>query len=142
MNRTKALNKLESLFHNSGFNYLNVRGVINEIFDELERSPSLAKEKGKAEPPIKVGKSLPSSNAISIPTTAKARLEFYKDKMKVLESEGYNVKVHVTHVDLIHSEHHAMKYFPKSDRLQRCKDNKWIDGGFEYISNNLIYFKQ
>lgn len=62
--------------------------------------------------------------------------------VKSLIAKDYNIKSFTDFsYDLFHTSLGKMKYFPKSDKIQRCKTNDWRPNGLVFIINNLKYLK-
>lgn len=143
MTRQQALKGLEDLFK-TGFSYLDVRAYLNKVYDSLEKvqfdvTKNQAIERGnviKGSPIINTPSSKASNNS------GKNNLQPIHDKLHELINQGYHIsQINTYSYSLIHQKHGTLVYFPKSNKLQRTKDNSWLNDGFNLINNNLKYFK-
>lgn len=143
MTRQQALKGLEDLFK-TGFSYLDVRAYLNKVYDSLEKvhvdvTKNKAIERGnviKGSPIINTPSSKASNNL------SKNNLQPIHDKLHELIKQGYHIsQINTYSYSLIHQKHGILVYFPKSNKLQRTKDNSWLNDGFNLINNNLKYFK-
>lgn len=161
MNRKQALRKLDDMFK-VGFSYLNVRALLNEIYDSLENKQlttpvnklanNRAMERREVKPINKntintnIKSSLPPStapNQVNSETSkVKPSNQVIHDAMqKLIETDYRIVKLNNFSYNLYHIDHGYLNYYPKADRLHKIKSNTWLDNGFKYINNNLNKFK-
>lgn len=159
MNRKQALKKLENMFK-VGFSYLNVRALLNEIYDSLEQDnpPTLLNKIGITNKALEGGRQsikspivnnnkevpIPSSKAQSLTQSHnKSSKEYYCLKIDELIKSGYNIESSANKtVYILNSKKYGIvKYYPKANKLHICKHNKWLEKGFNIIIKNLEQFK-
>lgn len=142
MNRKEALKELDGLFK-LGFSELSVRGLINKIYDSIERSQHFS------QPNIQViTNTSPSKGIIDTPefdryssnTSEKLLISYDEIKMRqVLNRTDIKAYTKLSHKYEIHSIRYGkMYYFPKADKVHITKGNQWESPGFNWLFKNIV----